>query len=306
MNHIAPVQGHTDAAWRHFHHDVYGTKDIYYTPFIRNEKGGIRDRDMRDFTSALIRGTELVPQVIFKNMEELRPLLTLLRKAGAVRVDLNMGCPFPLQTARGRGAAFLGNDEEMAKLPETLDAFPDIDFSAKLRLGFSDPEEWQKAMPVLNVLRLKHITLHPRVAKEQYGGDLHYDQFERMLEMSQNPVVFNGEIRTPGDFARVSERFPGIAGIMSGRGVLARPSLTSEVESGDEWDHIQRIETMLRFHQLLFAHYEENLCGESQVIAKIKPFWEYAETEIGRKAWKSIKKASNIAKYHSAVAMIGN
>ncbi len=61
---------------------------------------------------------------------------------------------------------------------------------------------------------------------------------------------------------------------------------------------------MLGFHRELLDHYTSILCGDSQIISKIKPFWEYAEAEIGRKAWKAIRKAGNMAKYHSAVAMI--
>ncbi len=61
---------------------------------------------------------------------------------------------------------------------------------------------------------------------------------------------------------------------------------------------------MKDFHNRLFTHYQNTLCGDMQVISKIKPFWEYAETEIGRKPWKAIKKASSMAKYISAIAMI--
>ena len=42
----------------------------------------------------------------------------------------------------------------------------------------------------------------------------------------------------------------------------------------------------------------------SQLLSKIKPFWEYAEEEIGRKAWKAIKKAGNVPKYRTALALI--
>lgn len=61
---------------------------------------------------------------------------------------------------------------------------------------------------------------------------------------------------------------------------------------------------MLDFHDRLFTHYKNTLCGDSQVLSKIKPFWEFAESEIGRKPWKAIKKASSMPKYISAVAMI--
>ena len=61
---------------------------------------------------------------------------------------------------------------------------------------------------------------------------------------------------------------------------------------------------MIDFHSRLFDQYSALLCGESQVLSKIKPFWEYAEEEIGRKPWKAIRKAGTMPKYLSAVATI--
>lgn len=304
MIYIAPVQGHTDAAWRHWHQETYGGSNRYFTPFIRCEHGELRKQDLRDFTSPLNTGLELEPQVIFRDMDELRILLSHLRDAGAREVNLNMGCPFPLQTGKGRGAGFISNLTEANRLPELLSQYPELSFSAKMRLGFSDPGEWEGLMEVLNRLPLRHVDIHPRVARQQYGGDLHMDQFERFLGRSENPVVFNGELKTPGDIARIMEKYPEIHGVMIARGVLGRPSLAREYEEGQEWSHEERLEKMLEFHSALLAHYESTLCGDSQILSKIKPFWEYAEDEIGRKAWKSIRKAVNMAKYHSAVAMV--
>ena len=303
---IAPVQGHTDAAWRHFHQGIYGGSNTYYTPFIRLERGEFRKHDLKDFQSELNSNHDVVPQVIFRNMEELLPLLSGLAERGAKRIDLNTGCPFPLQTSKGRGAAFVGNVEEYSKLPEILSRFPEIAFSLKMRLGYQDPEEWKAIIPILNELTLEHVALHPRVAKDQYKGDLRLEQFADFLKGSKNPVVYNGELKTPCDIVEVKERFPEISGIMSGRGILARPSLFAEAEEGKEWSKDDRIATMLDFHNRLFDHYSEELAGgEHQVLSKIKPFWEYAESEIGRKAWKAISKASNMPKYQTAVAMIG-
>ena len=47
--HFAPVQGHTDAPYRHFHAGMYGHDISYYTPFIRLERGDLRVRDVKDF-----------------------------------------------------------------------------------------------------------------------------------------------------------------------------------------------------------------------------------------------------------------
>jgi len=300
---IAPVQGHTDAAWRHFHHKTYGS-NRYFTPFIRCEHGELRKQDLRDFSSGLNADIDLEPQVIFRDMTELNVLLARLSAEGATRVNLNMGCPFPLQTGKGRGAGFIGNTPEAAKLPETLSKYPDISFSVKMRLGYEDPEEWRGIIGILNSLQLRHIDIHPRVARQQYGGEMHLEQFHALLNESNNPVVFNGDIRTPEDIADIIRRFPEIVGIMTARGVLGRPSLAAEYTEGREWSREERLEKMLCFHRALLEHYTATLCGDTQLLSKIKPFWEYAEEEIGRKPWKAVKKSTNIAKYHSAVAQI--
>ncbi len=303
---FAPVQGHTDAPYRHFHNLIYGNHESgvsFYTPFIRLENGTIRQRDFKDLLSPLNEGMHLVPQIIFRDAEELHALVGILKKEGIHEIDLNMGCPFPLQTGHGRGAATVANVELCNAVAQTVSDNPEITFSVKMRLGMSDPDEWKTLLHALDNVSLSHITVHPRVARQQYGGDLYLDRFAEILSESSNPIIFNGDLRTPDDFRKIGESFPKIAGIMTARGILARPSLIAEAQNG-EWDKTKRVETMLRFHRELFDYYSENLCGDSQILSKIKPFWEYAEEEIGRKAWKSIRKAGNIAKYNSAVAMI--
>lgn len=302
---FAPVQGHTEAPYRHFHAEIYGKYPIFTTPFIRLEKGELRKKDFKDATSELNSGLQTVPQIIFKNCEELNALVALLKDEGMQRIDLNMGCPFPLQTARGRGAATVASGECREAVRDVVTANPDIDFSVKLRLGLNQ-EEWEPLMETLNGLKLDHIAVHPRIAREQYTPEtLHVDAFSRLYEGSSNPIVYNGEIRTPVEAAEIIERFPNLHGVMIGRGALCRPSIFAEIESGEEWPREKRIEMMLKFHRRLFDYYRDTLIGgEHQVLQKIQPFWEYAEEEIGRKPWKAIKKASTISKYQTALASI--
>lgn len=305
MIYIAPVQGHTDAAWRHCHHDIYGGDCRYFTPFIRSEHGDFRKHDLKDFTSELNEGLTLEPQVIFRDTAELDLLVGGLAAHGAREINLNMGCPFPLQTGKGRGAGFIAKREEAAKIPALLaEKYPDISFSVKMRLGYDDPEQWRGIIDTLNEMPLRFVALHPRIARQQYGGEVDMAAFREFLKASRNPVVYNGDLRTPADFARIREALPGIAGLMTGRGILGRPSLAAEVEEGREWEREERVVTMRRMHDALLRIYTETLNGESQILSKIKPFWEYAEEEIGRKAWKAIKKSTTFPKYRTALALI--
>lgn len=306
MIYFAPVQGHTDAAYRQIHSEIYGEFAGYCTPFIRLEKGEIRKKDLKDAAIALSPDSHTEVQVIFKDYAELSALVSRLYDDGHREININMGCPFPLQTAKGRGAATICRPECAVAVAKVVSAYPDANFSVKMRLGMDGAHEWFSLLEMLDDLPLKYIALHPRTAHDQYAGDLNLEEFRKFLLYSENPVVYNGDILTPADYQRVVKEFPDIAGVMIGRGALGRPSLIAECATGIEWSHEQRLQKMLEFHDTLLDYYRNNLeGGDHQILSKIQPFWEYAEAEIGRNAWKALKKASNMAKYETALAMIG-
>ena len=303
---FAPVQGHTDAAYRHFHSHWYGNNQTYVTPFIRLEKDNLRTRDLKDYNSNLNNNTELIPQIIFRDLYELSLLVKIFKENGATKIDLNMGCPFPLQTGHGRGAATIDNLSLHDEIVKIIKENPEISFSVKMRLGLKEPDEWHHLLNRLNLVHLSHIVLHPRVARQQYAGTPNLEAFQNFLHKSINPVIYNGDIKTPEDIFIIKDKFPEIKGIMIGRGLLGRPSIIQEYKDGKEYSIKERQIKMLGFHNDLFKHYSNVLCGDSQIISKIQPFWEYAEEEIGRRAWKAIKKATSIPKYQTAVAIIQN
>lgn len=301
----APVQGHTDAAWRHFHAEIFGGADRYFSPFVRLEKGELRSKDIKDLTSPLNDNTVFVPQVIFKNGDELKALVGLVASLGFKKIDLNMGCPFPLQTARGRGCASIGNLETVKAAAELVNSCEDIEFSLKMRLGLNGPDEWKETADLINSMRLDHVTVHPRYGKQQYGGTVNLDSFGEIYETIHHKIIYNGDIQSPADAKTIIERFPKLAGIMLGRGLLSRPTLACEIRESKELGKDERLSRLLNFHTVMLEHYTGILQGDGQVLSKIKPFWDYSEEIIGRKPYKLIKKAVSMPKYLSAIARIG-
>ncbi|MDE7388332.1 MAG: tRNA-dihydrouridine synthase family protein, partial [Muribaculaceae bacterium] len=75
----APLQGLTDAPWRRFHADVCGGVDTYFMPFLRVEKGIVRAKELRDLASELNRGLDVVPQAIFRSVDELALIADAVR-----------------------------------------------------------------------------------------------------------------------------------------------------------------------------------------------------------------------------------
>lgn len=104
--------------------------------------------------------------------KKLRPFYPFSPEKGYKEVDINMGCPFPMLAKRHNGSGILPFPEEVEKLLEITQRYPEISFSVKMRLGWENAEECLKLAPILNVYPLKHITMHPRLGKQQYKGDV--------------------------------------------------------------------------------------------------------------------------------------
>ena len=96
---------------------------------------------------------------------------------------MNAGCPFPLQTLKGRGAGILSNPDKAKEVLEGINTANDVDFSIKMRLGNDDAEEYKAILPMLNEIRLTHITMHPRIGKQQYKGSVDMVQFKDFIEV---------------------------------------------------------------------------------------------------------------------------
>lgn len=300
----APLQGYTEALWRRSHSLLFGGIDCYFTPFVRIEKGGVRTKDLKDISPGFNDGVAVVPQAIFSGVDELRMISDAVRQNGYSRLDINLGCPFPPQWRKGRGAGMITRLDEMEQVAEFVRETSDLRFSIKMRLGIEQPEEYWQLLPMLNAMPLTHITIHPRVARQQYSGGLFLDEYARILVESAHPVIFNGDIASAADIERVRDSFPRTAGVMIGRGLLARPSLADEWHSRISWPQEKLLGSLLSLHDVMYAWYCDSLCGESQILAKIRPFWDYPGAMIDRRIWKAIRKSATLSRYEAAVAML--
>ena len=298
----APLQGFTEAPFRHFHAEQFGAADAYLSPFLRIEHGAVRPRDLRDIISPLNKNHNVIPQIIFRDAEEFRKLVECVSDAGYNHINLNMGCPFPPQVAKGRGAGILPQSGTLSIIGKEIDALShSMKFSIKMRLGIAAENEWRDIASIINSMPLEHVTVHPRTATQQYKGELHLDSFAEILSALQHPVIFNGEVKSPEDITAIINRFSGLAGIMIGRGLLSRPSIVNEWKTGTEWSSNDRLSSFFQLHDRILNHYRTVLCGDTQLLTKMKPFWEYSPEMVGRKDLKAMSKASTLPRYLSAV-----
>lgn len=300
--HFAPLQGYTEDVYRRLHNEMFGNVAAYYTPFIRFEHGQIRSKDMRDIRPEFNENVNVIPQIIAANADEARTLVAKIKELGYKRIDINMGCPFPLQTRHGKGAGILSNQEMVAEVLSVVSEFEDIEFSIKMRLGLDDSNDWKQSINIINSTRLKQVTVHPRIASQQYKGNVDMEQFDAFLSECKHPVIYNGDILSIEDIKRLEDKYGNkLSGVMIGRGLLARPSLAYEYVNGTSLSEIQLIAKIKTLHSSLLEHFTSIIPGEAQQLSKVRTFWDFMEETIGRKKWKKIVKAGNMKNYLNAV-----
>ena len=131
---IAPLQGYTDAPFRHFQQEIFGGADGAFTPFLRVEKDEPCRRTLRDIESALNENHKPVPQIIFRDADEFAQLAAALKARGFRRIDLNLGCPFPRQVHKGRGAGVLLRPDVLESVADMVRDDSAVEYSVKMRL----------------------------------------------------------------------------------------------------------------------------------------------------------------------------
>lgn len=319
--HFAPLQGYTEDVYRRAHHRLCGGVARYYTPFMRVEHGEVRRKDTFDMLPQYNEGVPLALQVIATGADEMGVLLRAIEErwndvgmaeAERLHIDVNMGCPFPLQVRHGRGAGVLQHPECVEEICRFMADHPQYAWSVKMRLGVEESDEWRSILPLLDAAPLEHITVHPRVARQQYGGEPDMEAFEALMAASHTPIIYNGDVTTVEQIRELESRYApsdgsahaSLAGVMIGRGLLARPTLAREYTESETCTDAEVVEALCRLHDAVHESYASRIPGEAQLLQKLRTFWDYTETTLGRKPWKKVHKAGNMKNYLAAVAQV--
>ena len=291
---FAPLQGYTDAAYRRIHHEVIGGIDEYYTPFIRWEKDGLRRKDLRDIDPQRCMDVPTVPQVIANGRDEFAHLCDAVQALGWRRIDLNMGCPFPMQSRAGRGSGILPHPDRVREIADEMLCRPEVCFSVKMRLGQEHPDEIRTLLPILDAMPLTHVTLHPRIGLQQYKGVPDLEAFARVYEQLHHPLIYNGDIRSRSQAECILRQYPRLKGLMLGRGLLSTPWMMQDTE------HCHG-EKLMEMHRRYYQHAITTYQGDAQILSHLQSFWEYPSIHLDRKTYKQIKKARTLNEYGPVV-----
>ena len=296
---FAPMEGITGYIYRNVHHRHFPEIDRYYMPFISaHVSHSMKHKEKEDIRPANNAGLFAVPQVLTKSAEDFAWTVRELHDLGYREVNLNLGCPSPTVTTKGRGAAFLGRPEELREFfSQSFELIgkdtPDMKISVKTRLGTEDPDEIYDLVRLYNEFPICEVIIHARTLREMYDGEAHAEVFASVLPESVHPLVYNGSIYHSDEASRLEERFKGASAMMIGRGLLRNPALVREIKGGKR---LQMSELAL-FHNDLFEAYREVLPGPKPVLARMKELWWHMSMLFSDREYvlKKVRRAKTLA-----------
>src|SRR6266545_3196163 len=165
----------------------------------------------------------LAMQLLGRDPQALARAALRCEELGADIVDLNMGCPMPKITSKGKGAALMKDIPGTARLLRAMRQSIAVPFTIKIRGGWDD--EHLNAVEVARMAEsegVDAITVHPRTRSQRFTGKAPWTIIGEVVKAVRIPVTGNGDVRSMGEAERMMAA-TGCASVMIGRGALGSP-----------------------------------------------------------------------------------
>ena len=287
---FAPMEGVTDGILRQAHHRIFGGVDVYCLPFHKlTQNLTLLTREERDISPEENEGLNVLPQALTRDPEQLSAWLTYVSECGYSRADLNLGCPSPTVTKKGRGSGMLRDPDELRSFMDRVFAntLP-VSLSVKTRIGYESAEEWPRILAILKDYPLAHVAIHARTTREQYSGAVHPEAFALAVQYGIPHPVYNGDLRTVEDIRKLTGYCPATEAVMIGRGLLANPALARMIRGGAEADR----EELTEWYTTLYEGWKDRF-HETLALGRIKKLMEWpAGEDIRRK--RQLRRAGDL------------
>ena len=294
---FAPMEGLTDSIYRRVHHAHFSGVDAYYMPFISpTVHRCLTNREAREVPFADTVPFRAVPQLMTKVADDFLWAAQECLDRGYDEVNLNVGCPSGTVVAKKKGSGMLEDPENLDRFLDAIFEKAPLPISVKTRLGLTDPNEFPRILEIYNQYPIKELTIHPRVRKQFYDGDVDMKMFRYALQNSKNSLCFNGNLRNLSEVKAFEQAFPQIEAVMVGRGLIGNPAM---LEPGGQ-------KKLKAFHDELLETYIEEFGGARNAMFRMKENWRHMICMFGgnEKLWKKLRKTTDMGEYRSIVAEI--
>jgi tRNA-dihydrouridine synthase len=299
------MEGLTGYVYRNAHHMYYNQIDKYFSPFIvANQSTSFKTKEINDILPENNQGLVLIPQLLTNNAKDFIHTAGKIKQLGYSEVNLNLGCPSGTVVSKNRGSGFLAKKEELDVFLDEIFSHTNIKISVKTRIGKDQPEEFYDLIELFNKYPMEELIIHPRIQKDFYKNKPNLNIFKEALQLSKNPVCYNGDLFTVEDYKEFIANFPSVDTFMLGRGLITNPGMIGTITKDMKLEKSR----LKDFHDKIYEDYKRILYGDRNVLFKMKEIWFYMILLFSdhTKYAKKIKKSERLSDYEEAVSSLFN
>lgn len=268
---MGPLRGFTERPFRDAFSKHFHGVDAILAPFIPLvEVDYINPSRLKDILPADER-THLIPQVIGIEANQIIQMAHVFESYGFDEINLNLGCPMPKITRKGRGSGLLKYPERMFAIIQEVISNINIKLSVKTRIGYEDNSLFPELADVFSAFPLASLTVHTRTGAQMYTGSADPEFFAPFVNrFSNTELIYNGDIFCVEDLRRLKELMPQVSSWMIGRGLIRNPFVGEWIKNErNEWAR----ERFLSFHYELNKNIEESSDTTKIHLNRMKGYW---------------------------------
>lgn len=299
---MAPMLGITDVAFRSAFAKHYAGFSGSIAPFVRIKfDGTFKESKMRELLPERNADLRVLPQFMSNRAEAFVAAQSAVADMGYKEINWNLGCPSPTSAGRGMGSGLMPDVAAVEHILENHFSQSPLSLSIKTRVGYKSSGDLETLMQVFNKFPLTAIYIHPRTGVQKYSGSPDLDAFCQAEKLSQNPVVYSGDITTSEDVTRVQQRIEHARTFLVGRGILKDPHLIERLTG--KLDTEFSIKRYLNFVEDLASRYLEADLGVAQTLLRLRNNWYYLadHQNLCLKTKKNIKKAKSLEHFFERI-----
>lgn len=302
---LAPFQGITTDTYREVYTKYFVGVDKLFTPFFTgNQKPNSRVKRAYEFNYTRQNNVEVVPQILSKDAVEITQFAQFCKAKGFKEINWNLGCPYPRVANKKRGSGMLPFPDLVNDILEKVMPAIEIDFSIKCRLGYFAEDEILDLTDIFNSFNISELTIHARIGKQLYAGDIRIEALKRVLLQNRIVAVYNGDIFSVSDFKNFQNKLKSIDRFMIGRGLLVDPFLPIKIKTGKVPELSEQKEIVYKFITGLYIAYRKRMNDKPQATNVLKELWSFMAFSFNnpQKVFNRIKKTRSFDEYEEVVA----
>jgi nifR3 family TIM-barrel protein len=218
---LAPMAGFTNAPFRKVARNcgsgLVTSEELDSESYVRNNpRATLMARHYPD-------EHPIAMQILGVNIPSMVTTAERLQDEGADLIDINMGCPMPKITRKGKGSALMRDLPHTAEMLRSIRAVLSIPLTIKIRGGWN----YQSLNAVEVALMAEAegvdgITVHPRTQSQRFTGKAPWEIITDVVNAVKIPVTGNGDVTSMADASRMMAE-TGCKAVMIGRAAQGRP-----------------------------------------------------------------------------------